>query len=108
MATIKCSGCGANISLDGTKRSVKCAYCGTTYTDDKYVEPKPSLFGSNISVSVQPQSAVTTGNNINGRPKVNVGIFCLLFFILGWIPGVIYLAIVNSKQKEWDARNNRR
>ena len=103
MATIKCTGCGANISLDGTKRSVKCAYCGTVYTDDKYVEPKPSLFGS-----VQPQSTVTTGQDLSGRPKVNIGIFCLLFLLLGWIPGVIYLAVVNSKQKEWDRKNCKR
>lgn len=105
MRSVKCSGCGANLNFDGSRKIMKCQYCGTVYKDDsKYEKTEP--------LSTQQTFTTTTGNgsvfDVNGdRPKLSVGLIVFLC-IMGFFPfALLYLLLIKAKQKEWDKSNGR-
>ena len=102
MKSVRCSGCGANLNFDGSRKIMKCQYCGTVYKDDsKYEKVEPLS---------EHQSTTTHTGNINiqvfetsgDRPKFKLGIF-ILWLAFGFFPvAIIYLILTKIRQKAWD------
>ena len=88
MKNIRCSGCGANLNYDGTKKIMKCQYCGTVYKDDsKYEKVEPLSQHQPIIVNTTSSNGHlfdTSGD----RPRFKLGIF-LLWCVFGFFPVAI-------------------
>ncbi len=105
MRSVKCSGCGANLNFDGSRKIMKCQYCGTVYKDDSKFEKAETL-------STQQTFTTTTGNgpvfDVNGdRPKLNIPIIIILCLFGAFPFALLYFAMTKSRQKEWDKFNGR-
>ena len=100
MKSVKCNNCNANLSLDENLKTLTCSYCGSV----KYLEETDKIKSENyqptVSKSVEESVSDST---VPARPKVN-GWLCLLLFMCYFWPGIVYLAIIESKQKKWDAK----
>ena len=105
MRSVKCSGCGANLNFDGSKKIMKCQYCGTVYKDD-------SKFEKSEPLSAQQTFTTTTGSkntifDVSGdRPKLSIPIIIILCLFGAFPFALLYFAMTKSRQKEWDENNS--
>lgn len=100
MKSEKCTNCSANLSLDDNLKTLTCPYCGSV----KYLEDTDKIQATPVVKEVTFNiEKPTNTSTIPARPKVN-GWLCLLLFLSYFWPGIIYLAIIDSKQKKWDAK----
>ena len=106
MKAAKCTSCGANITVDETKDAGICPFCNTPFTTEKAIK---NLTNNSTTNNAQVVNYYYGGENKQNvvkvpkteRPKINfllafLGLYC------GLIPGIIYIAIIKKKQKEWD------
>ena len=102
MKSVRCSGCGANLNFDGTRKIMRCQYCGTVYKDEsKYVKQEP------LSQQIETLSSrpVFVNEGFETRPRFSIVAFVLLF-CTGFFPvAFIYWLVVRARQKEWDRLN---
>lgn len=98
MKSVRCSGCGANLNFDGTKKIMKCQYCGTVYKDDsKYEKQEPLSQTQTINTG-----AINIFDTTGDRPKVKISVIVLLC-VLGFFPfAFIYWAMTKARQNDWD------
>lgn len=94
MQTIKCSCCSANVKLPENSNTTICPYCGSSI-----------ILNENEKVITETNSKEVNKNVYNAgtippRPKAKVWVTVLLFLYF-W-PGIIYLCIIDSKQRKWD------
>jgi len=91
MTKNQCPSCNANIKLEPNKKVTVCSYCSTEFIID-----------TTITTTTQPiiQQQVIN-RKIPPRPHLRVGLAVFLCFLYVW-PGIIYIALIRIKQKEWD------
>ena len=105
----KCPYCGASVS---TKEAiVTCQYCNSTFTNDNFKETKTdeTTINTNIPKPEKASDNPFTNNDwtsvdVPPRPKLNLFIILILFFMGFVVIGIVYILIVHSKQKEWDKK----
>lgn len=110
MKNAKCTNCGATIEVDEKQSAGICKYCNSAYVTEKAIEQ----YNNSVS-NIATNNAQTIVNNyynaaeaksnvvqiVEPRPKLKVGLaifLCCLYFF----PGVLYIASVKKKQREWD------
>lgn len=94
MKSVKCPNCGANLkSEDLLNDSYVCAYCKTSIVAEDVATP--------TIINNYYHTSPVVEKNIPPRPRVSFfwAIILLWMYIL---PGLIYIAIVHNKQKDWD------
>ena len=113
MKNAKCTNCGANIEVDEQKEKGICKYCNAEYVTEKAIQNvgvsatnnANTIVNNYYTASAQPQQNVNTVVSrvvvAEPRPKLKVGLAVLLCWLY-IIPGVVYICLVKSKQKEWD------
>ena len=110
MKSTKCTSCGANIEIDSTKKNFKCPYCGTNFINDENDDNKlnEEKIIEAISTSLGGKVDDEYLDYVKGpRPKLNL-IFAIVLMCFYFVPAVIYIAIVCSRQHIWDEYHNKK
>ena len=99
MKSVKCAGCGANVDFDGSKKIIRCEYCGTVYKDEsKFAKADPL---SQQQLEEMVAKARFASEEYEERPKFSPFIFILLC-CFGIFPIAIYWIVLRARQKQWD------
>lgn len=105
MKSAKCPSCGANITVDETKDAGICEFCNTPFITEKAISQTNNTTTNNAQTINYYYGSNESSRNVRvpktERPVLNVGlaIFLCFFYIF---PGLIYIASVKKRQKEWD------
>ena len=101
MKSEKCSNCSANLSLDDNLKTLTCPYCGSV----KYLEEADKIQATPVVKEIEyaVEKSQSTNEHIPARPTIN-GWLCFFLLLCYFWPCIIYLAIIESKQKKWDAK----
>ncbi|MBQ8451393.1 MAG: hypothetical protein IJ538_01285 [Clostridia bacterium] len=104
MKAAKCTSCGANIEIDESKEISVCPFCKTSIITEKAIQGNTTNNNANV-INNYYGGGSTQNTTIKvprtERPKLNVGLAILGFFFYIF-PGVLYVAHIKKKQKEWD------
>lgn len=95
MQTIKCSCCSANVKLPENSNTTVCPYCGSSIILNENEKVVAEQKSKEVNINIH------NAGSIPPRPKVKVWLAILLFIMEIW-PGIIYLCIIDSKQRKWD------
>jgi len=105
MKAAKCTSCGANIEIDETKDAGICQYCNSPYSTEKAIKNYNNSTTNNAQVINNYYGNEPNNQTLKvprtERPKLNIGLAILgcIFYVF---PGLIYIAYIKQKQKEWD------
>ena len=92
MKVNKCPSCGASSTTTTSDGKIVCTYCHTIYHDENRNE---SIHEYN------EDHAYLHGD----RPTINI-LLAFILFVINWILGLVYILVINSRQKEWDKYHN--
>lgn len=101
----KCPNCGAAITVDESKQTSLCEYCGAAFVTEKAITQINSNTTNQAQVINNYYSTAENVSNVRQpktqRPVLHIGlaIFLCCFYVF---PGIIYIASIKAKQKEWD------
>ncbi|MBP3631202.1 MAG: hypothetical protein J6J23_06950 [Clostridia bacterium] len=110
MKIAKRTSCGANLQIDENQEAGICPYCNAMYSTEKAIKNYNNTT-NNTTTNAQvinnyytaPTPTKTSVILAPQRPKVKIGL-ALLGFLFYFIPSIIYVASVKSKQSEWDEK----
>lgn len=84
MEAIKCSGCGANMTIDIENSVATCPYCGSKHHLDKVIVNNTTINYINSPTDTQPNTRTQYSSEVYGKEK-NKYIALLLCIFLGFL-----------------------
>lgn len=76
---VKCTNCGASLTLSENKENIDCSYCGSTFINEMY-SPNENVFQTNTVITTNTETNVSTDDSLPAKPSFGFGEFMGVVF----------------------------